>query len=210
MSQNLQARFLRVLQEKEIVRIGDDRVIPIDVRIIAATNRDLLEMVKENSFREDLYYRLCVLQLVIPPLQDRADDIPDLARYFVQQKGRALLDETINIAEAAIRKLSGYDWPGNVRQLENVLERAVVLSNRGIVDEETISEALRGLWTDDMTGKERFLPTKETEEGVLRVVEDEIILRVLNESNGNRSMAAKKLGISVTTLWRKLKQIEKG
>jgi transcriptional regulator with PAS, ATPase and Fis domain len=210
MSQNLQARFLRVLQEKEIVRIGDDRVIPIDVRIIAATNRDLLEMVKENMFREDLYYRLCVLQLVIPPLQDRTGDIPDLARYFVQQKGRALLDETINIAEEAIRKLSGYDWPGNVRQLENVLERAVVLSNRGIVDEETISEALRGLWTDDMTGKERYLPTKETEEGVLRVAEDEIILRVLNESNGNRTMAAKKLGISVTTLWRKLKQIEKG
>lgn len=209
MSPNLQARFLRVLQEKEIVRIGDDRVVPIDVRVIAASNRDLLKMVKENSFREDLYYRLCVLQLVTPPLRERREDIVELSKFFALQKGNELMKGSMNITDQALMKLSNYSWPGNVRHLENVIERAVVLAREKIIDLNIVTEALSSQW--NYGDKESFASSliHESNEGVLRQFEDEMIVKVLNEVGGNRSVAAKKLGISVTTLWRKLKQLDK-
>ena len=209
MSPKLQARFLRVLQEKEVVRIGDDRVVPVDVRIIAASNRDLFKMVGENGFREDLYYRLCVLQLVIPSLRERTEDIVELAKYFIQQKGSEMNKENIVVTEQALTELTNYSWPGNVRHLENVIERAVVLCKNNKIDLNIIREALNV--HDHFNHNETFSNDniQEINDGVLRQLEDEMIVKVLNDAGGNRTLAAKRLGISVTTLWRKLKQMEK-
>jgi propionate catabolism operon transcriptional regulator len=209
MSPKLQARFLRVLQEKEVVRIGEDKVLPVDVRVIAATNRDLLAMVKDKGFREDLYYRLCVLQLIIPPLRERTEDIIELAKHFADQKGVELFRKSLSITDEALKELTAYSWPGNVRHLENVIERAVVISKGDKIDLGIIKEALNesgnygfnAILTNDVV--------QGSKEGVLRQLEDKTIIRVLNDVDGNRTMAAKKLGISVTTLWRRLKQLEK-
>lgn len=124
----LQPKLLRVLQEREIERIGGTRTIPVNVRVIAATNRDLKQMVIDREFRNDLFYRLNVFPLVLPPLRDRPDDIPLLVRYFTQKLARRLNRQIDTIPADAMRQLMRYEWPGNVRELENILERAVLLS----------------------------------------------------------------------------------
>lgn len=209
MSPKLQARFLRVLQEKEVVRIGDDRVIPVDVRVIAASNRNLYEQVRKGEFREDLYYRLCVLQLEIPPLRKRMEDIADLVKFFIDEKSRKLGKTVSDISLEALSKMVFYQWPGNVRQLENIVERSVVLCKGREIGIDIITEAMSGL----------FFPLKEEvlqnsvedtgNAGVLKHIEDEIIKKVLEETKGNKALAAEKLGISITTLWRRLKHISK-
>jgi PAS domain S-box-containing protein len=210
MSPKLQARFLRVLQEKEVVRLGDDRVIPIDVRVIAASNKDLFKLVKQNEFREDLYYRLCVLQLAIPSLREREEDVVDLSIYFVERKCKEISRKNLTITVDALNRLSVLPWPGNVRHLENVIERAVVLCSGSKIDINTISEALGGQIFGSVNSGEEvdMVVSSKYDDGILKLQEEEMIVRVLNETNGNRSLAAKKLGISVTTLWRKLKQLE--
>lgn len=142
MSPSLQARFLRVLQEKEVVKIGDDKIMPIDVRVIAATNRDLYEYVDEGKFREDLFYRLCVLRLDIPPLRERKDDIYELVLHFMELKSKKLYNKTQKISSNTMEKLVNYDWPGNVRQLENIIERCLVISNNKEINDEILYEAL--------------------------------------------------------------------
>ena len=210
MSPNLQARFLRVIQEKEVVRIGDDRVIPVDVRIIAATNRDLFKQVEEGGFREDLFYRLSVLRLNIPPLRQRKEDISDLASFFVREKSRLLNQKVEGITAEALAKLIIYDWPGNVRQLENFIERCVVLAgDRRMLDSYIAAEASQGML--EFGGKRENIAVNGNagpDRGVLHQIENDTIVKVLEETGGNKSMAAEKLGISVTTLWRKLKSIE--
>ncbi|NPV43547.1 MAG: sigma 54-interacting transcriptional regulator [Firmicutes bacterium] len=208
MSPKLQARFLRVLQEKEVIRIGDDRVIPIDIRIIAASNRDLYNLVKKGNFREDLFYRLCVLQLVIPPLRERKEDIIDIVKFFVNEKSRLLGKEVNAISYEAMNRLMLYEWPGNVRELENVIERAVVLCKGQEIGIEIISEALNDMGSSTDNCSNVDIAENAANEGVLKYMEDEMIKRVLEETRGNKTLAAKKLGISVTTLWRRLKQIE--
>lgn len=208
MSPKLQARFLRVLQEKEVIRIGDDRVIPIDIRIIAASNRDLYNLVEKGNFREDLFYRLCVLQLVIPPLRERKEDIIDIVKFFVNEKSRLLGKEVNAISYEAMNRLMLYEWPGNVRELENVIERAVVLCKGQEIGVEIISEALNDMGSSTDNCSNVDIVENAANEGVLKYMEDEMIKRVLEETRGNKTLAAKKLGISVTTLWRRLKQIE--
>jgi transcriptional regulator with PAS, ATPase and Fis domain len=209
MQPNLQALLLRVLQEKEVTRIGADNVIPVDVRIIAATNRDLYAMVEKGLFREDLYYRLCVLALNIPPLRERKSDIPEIVRYHMARKGWETRMRAGSISDEAMELLSSQDWPGNVRQLENVVERCVVLSRGDDITLELVRAA--------MFRPAAFLPRKEVpapeaeplaeNSGVLRNLEEETILRVLSECGGNKAQTAQRLGISSSTLWRKLKKM---
>jgi PAS domain S-box-containing protein len=209
MSPNLQARFLRILQEKEVVRLGDDRIIPVDVRVIAATNRDLYKEVEEGNFREDLFYRLCVLRLDIPPLRNRKDDIYELVSYFLYEKSKMLNRNIKRMTNEFLAKIVLYDWPGNVRQLENFIERCVVLTKSEEIDADIIDEAIIGV-PMQINGEESLSLTQQNNgnKGVLRHIENETIRNVLKETNGNRTLAAEKLGISVTTLWRRLKKME--
>ena len=130
MSMALQMKLLRVLQEREFERVGDSRPIKVDVRVIAATNSDLAQMVRDGAFREDLYYRLNVIPVQLPPLRDRREDIPLLVQHFLERFCRELVPSrpTLTVSQQAMRRLMAYAWPGNVRQLENALERAVALS----------------------------------------------------------------------------------
>ncbi len=208
MSPNLQARFLRVLQEKEVVRIGDDRIIPIDVRVIAATNRDLYKEVEKGNFREDLYYRLCVLRLDLPPLRVRKDDLYELVSFFLYEKNKQLNRRVKGISNESIAKIVLYDWPGNVRQLENFIERCVVLSANDEINIDIIDEATMGVPIYINEDENILQETQTSNKGVLRHIENETIKNVLEETNGNKSLAAERLGISVTTLWRRLKNIE--
>jgi len=130
---NIQAKLLRVLQEKEIMKVGGSQVVKVDVRIIAATNRNLLKCVQEQTFREDLFYLLSVVPIVLPPLRERSEDIPLLANYFLAKYNREREKGITAISEQAMKVLTEYDWPGNVRELENVIERAVVLTKSGVI-----------------------------------------------------------------------------
>ena len=207
MNPNLQARLLRVLQEREVTRLGADYVIPLDVRVIAASNRDLYRFVNDGMFREDLYYRLCVLALTIPPLRERREDISDIVSFFAEKKSRDLGLEACRVSDEAMEMFLVYEWPGNVRQLENVIERCVVLGRGGEIGRGIVKDAL------DVRGNEpapvRAPGPENGDIGDLRRLETGAILRVLEEAGGNRKLAAERLGISTTTLWRRLKSIEK-
>jgi two-component system response regulator HydG len=206
MQPSLQAHLLRVIQEKEVTRIGADNVIPVDVRIIAATNRDLYAMVEKGLFREDLYYRLCVLALNIPPLRERKEDIPDIVRYHMARKGWETRMNARSITDEAMELLIKQDWPGNVRQLENLVERCVVLSRGGAITPELVRQAM--VRPASVARKEEpAAPAPKDEGGMLHNLEEETILRVLAECGGNRTHAARKLGISSSTLWRRLKKM---
>ncbi len=208
MSTTLQARILRVLQEKEVIRLGDDRIIPVDIRIIAATNRDLYNEVQKGKFREDLYYRLCVLKLVIPTLKERSEDIAILTEYFIKQKSIELGKNIKGISQDALAGLTNQDWPGNIRQLENVVERLVVLCKTDIIDTETVVEVMGESPNFSIAKHSNLKPQTELDSGLLENVETEMIRKILKETKGNRTLAAEKLGISVTTLWRRLKKME--
>ncbi len=195
-STDVQAKLLRVIQEREITRVGSTRPIPIDVRIIAATNKNLLDEIRARRFREDLYYRLCVVPIVVPPLRQRAADIPLLAAHFLELANRKCHKRIRGFSDAALAVLAAHSWPGNVRELENIIERAVVL-----VDGEII-EAGDLLWLGDAAGVRTTTTSPSCE---LRDMEREHVLRVLRECEGNRSAAARLLGIDRKTLWRKLR-----
>lgn len=193
---HLQSRLLRVLQEKEIVRIGGDQVIPIDVRIIAASNKDLLKCIKEGTFREDLYFRIGVLQLSIPPLRRRKEDIPLLFKHFIQSHERL----ATKVEEIDLDLLLSYQWPGNVRELENVAERFLVLSEGEKLTRGTLRDLLHlALFPTSSLSS----PIEDREEEALS--EAELIEKALTEANGNKEKAAQILGISRTTLWRKMR-----
>lgn len=193
----LQARLLRVLQEKEVMRLGGDSVIPVDIRIIAATNQDLLQLIQERRFRNDLYYRLDILRLHVPPLRERKEDIPLLVDYFLHKHTMAK-PNSVAFSDAAIDSLKQYQWPGNVRELANILERTLLLFEGPIITEEIIGTVLRE------TAGRGFNPAAG--ETLLKVREMETIRTVLQEENYNYSRAAERLGINRTTLWRKLRQ----
>ena len=186
----LQTRLLRVLEEHEVMRIGGDRIKHVDVRVIAATNKDLWKMVEEGRFRDDIYYRLNVLELLIPPLRERREDIPVLVKFFLR-KSRPELSED-KLAEISRHPiLLEYDWPGNVRELKNIVKRFSVL------------------YTSD-TGFSSLITSlfyRRGEQAAHRGYREEIV-RTLREVRGNKSLAARKLGISRTTLWRRLKELD--
>ncbi|MCD8141066.1 MAG: sigma 54-interacting transcriptional regulator [Planctomycetaceae bacterium] len=209
----LQSRLLRVLEEKEIWRIGDDKTTPVDIRVVAATNRDLAQQVQRGEFREDLYYRLSVLILNLPPLRQRKDDLRLLANRILAQKSAALGRPAATLDDASVALLETLDWPGNIRQLSNVLERAVVMSRNGGVDHRVLAEAL-GSCSWFSAEKGRLPPTLPTEAPAASVGNEleqatsSTIRRVLADCGGNKKRAAKRLGISHTTLWRRLKELD--
>ncbi len=191
-SPKLQLALLRVLEEREFTRVGGTQPIRVDVRIIAATNRDLKRAVDEGHFRDDLYYRLNVISIKIPPLRERKEDIPLLAQHFVEKFNIELGKRVERISEEAMKKLMAYHWPGNVRELENVIERAMVITKGSVIRPEEIQ-----------------LPTEETppaEDKSLRAVERAHILRVLEENNWNVQRSAQILGIDRVTLYNKMKR----
>lgn len=209
MSPRLQARVLRVLEEREVMRLGDDRVIPVDVRVIAATHRDLKTMVKEQAFREDLYYRINVLNLRLPPLRERGEDVVLLAEHFLKEFCRGLNRPAARLSPEACRELLLYPWPGNVRELRNVMERLALRHRGGTLGPREVRLALEREpeeegFTGDEVSQERAARGAWACE--VNHLERTIIERVLVETGGNKAEAARRLGISRTTLWRKLKR----
>ena len=194
---SLQGRLLRVLQEREVMRLGDDRVIPIDVRIVTATNRNLKELADTGLFRQDLLYRLDVLSLSLPPLRERRDDIPLLTRFFLKRFGGS----PNSLALDAEQLLSRNDWLGNVRELRNICERLAVLFTESLITEKEIRLAL---------GPKALVPIDdshhpEIEIPKMRRMQHELVVQALRQTHGNKRQAAELLGISRATLWRKIR-----
>lgn len=200
----VQAKLLRVLQEKEFDRVGGTKTIKVDARIIAATNRDLSQMVCEGTFRADLYYRLNVVTIQVPPLRERKEDIPLLAKHFIQQAAANLKKTVQDVAPEARDLLMAYDWPGNVRELRNVCERAVVLARGPLVTPEDLPATLQPDFQDGQSGHGW---RGQTLHEILSDVERNVILRALREYNYNRTRTAKALGISRRTLYAKIKEL---
>lgn len=198
MSIGVQAKLLRVLQEGEINRVGGDEPISVDVRLVATTNRDLEEEVREGRFREDLYYRLNVFHVHLPPLRERKDDIPALVEHFVQKYNDRNGFSVENVGSEVLDAFSAYDWPGNIRELENAVERAVVLTRSGEVGVDTLHLGKRKE-TGGADGRFVFEP------GItIAQAEKELILRTLEHCGQNRTKAAQVLDISIRTLRNKL------
>jgi transcriptional regulator with GAF, ATPase, and Fis domain len=181
----LQPKLLRVLQEKSFERLGGTKIIPIDVRLVAATNRNLTQMLGDNFFRSDLYYRLKVFPITIPPLRGRPDDIPALAEFLTRKYARKMSKQVATIPSETMRALVSWPWPGNVRELENFIERSVILSPGSI-----LRAPLAELRADAV----------ETAGGTLAEMEREYLIRVLQETGGVVSVAATRLGVPRTTL----------
>ena len=199
----LQAKLLRVLQEREIERVGGGKPIPVDVRIIATTNRDLQKEVEEKRFREDLFYRLNVVPIRLPLITERRDDIPLLVQFFVKKFSRENGVPEKQISENAMKILARQEWPGNVREIENCVERAVVMSGK----DTDVLEAGHFFLNDQPSPDELFrLPSGKM---TLREVEKNLIIRTLQEQNDNRTRTADLLGISVRTLRNKLNEYRK-
>ncbi|MCP9468980.1 MAG: sigma-54 dependent transcriptional regulator [Nitrospira sp.] len=199
----LQAKLLRAIQEKEIRRVGATKPIAVDVRIIAATNLNLADEVKNKRFREDLYYRLNVIELKLPPLRERREDIPLLVDAFLKKCAETGGKLVKGISEAALAMLIDYAWPGNVRELENVIERAVTLSRGDKVSPDDLPPAVQGA-----RGDRRVLDEAAEKSLPLHEVEKEYIKKILEKTGGNKYQAAHVLGIDRKTLYRKLAEIE--
>ncbi len=193
-----QVKVLRALQEREVVPVGATEPIPVDVRIIAATNRDLEEEIRRGSFRSDLYYRLNVITLHLPPLNERREDVPILADHFLSRFAASRQRTPPRLSAEALTALQAYDWPGNVRELENALERAAILTHDG----EITSSALPARVTAEKRRPlvSESLPANPT----LEIIERAYVLWVLQSEGGNKSRAAEVLGIDPSTLYRKL------
>ena len=205
MSTALQSKLLRALQEREFERVGDNHTIKVDVRFIAATNSDLTRMVSEGTFREDLYYRLNVIPMLLPPLRDRRDDIPLLVTHFLEKfaPGTAM-----HVSQAAMRALMAYTWPGNVRQLENAIERAVALSaGRNEIDLVDLPPEIQASPQTISTPFVDFPDNGLDLPAYLSSIERDLIRRSLERTGGNRNKAAELLRIKRTTLVEKLKRI---
>jgi DNA-binding NtrC family response regulator len=203
MSFNLQVKLLRVLQERSFERIGGSKTIEVDLRIIAATNRDLDVLVKDGKFREDLYYRLNVVPINIPPLRQRRQDIPLLTNEFLQRSNTINNAEIEGFTEEALDILINYDYPGNVRELQNIVERLVVLKKRGYVDVEDLPEKFLG-------SRPREPVSIEMDKGYDTLVsefEKTLIVRALEETDGVKTKAAQVLNINRTTLIEKMKRL---
>jgi DNA-binding NtrC family response regulator len=216
-SLKLQAKLLRVLQEREFERVGGNRTIKVNVRVLATTNRQLQQAVDRGEFRQDLYYRLNVFPIVVPPLRERKEDIPHLAQSFLVRIARRSGKEPPILAPSALKVLQAYDWPGNVRELQNVMERAVILTEAGqevtphILEPMFPVELLGDAWKIDniplepndlerVAFPEKIVPLEE--------IEREYILYALRKAKGNRTHTAQMLGISIRTLRNKLNELK--
>ena len=218
MTMALQMKLLRVLQEREFERIGDGKPVKVDVRVVAATNSDLAKMVREGSFREDLYYRLNVIQIELPPLRDRREDIPLLVQHFVEKYARRSGESTPApevgasgrppmVSQDAMRRLMAYAWPGNVRQLENAVERALaLLGGRSTIEVSDLPPEIQARNC-------AVTPTLDFPDGgvepaeLVEQIERDLIQRALSRTGGNKAAAAGLLNLKRTTLVEKLKRI---
>jgi transcriptional regulator with PAS, ATPase and Fis domain len=203
----LQSRILRVIQEKQVMRLGGDRVIPVDVRIIAATNEDLKKLIREGRFRDDLYFRLNVLNLRIPSLKERSEDIPLLIDYYIK-KFSEIYGPIKSLSDTAYDFFLYYSWPGNVRELMNFVERYVVLCKNNLVfnDVDYVKEYImkKEIICQNNIRPDALYVKMDT----LENMENQLIRQILQKTGGNKLQAALLLGISRTTLWKKLKNEE--
>jgi DNA-binding NtrC family response regulator len=195
-----QVKLLRFLQDGEIRRVGDVDPINVDVRLIAASNKELSKMIEEGRFREDLFYRLNVIPILLPPLRSHKDDIALLVNHFLKRYTEKENKKITSVSPEALKIFTGYNWPGNVRELENVIERAVILANHNTIIPEDLPQALR-----DILKREGSDIPENLDEKTLEEVEKHYILKTLDKCQWNQKQAADTLGISTTTLWRKLK-----
>jgi transcriptional regulator with PAS, ATPase and Fis domain len=198
---SIQVKLLRILQEREFERLGSNKTRHIDVRVLAATNVDLRAALEQGTFREDLYYRLNVLPINIPPLRDRKEDIPFLAQHFVKKLRKDLGSTVESISDAAIQRLLEYHWPGNVRELENVIERSMVLASSPVLAAADIK--LDTVPQARASSVDNFLPEGMT----LDQFEQSIIREALQRANGNKSQAARMLGLTRNALRYRLSQM---
>jgi two-component system response regulator AtoC len=197
---SIQVKLLRILQEREFERLGSNKTRHIDVRVLAATNVDLRAALEEGTFREDLYYRLNVLPIDIPPLRDRKEDIPLLVQHFIRKLGKDVASPVQSISEAAMERLLAYHWPGNVRELENVMERSMVLANGSVLEAGDIRLDLQ---PRTRMAVETFLPDGMT----LDQHEQALIREALKRANNNKSQAARLLGLTRNALRYRLSQM---
>ena len=199
-----------MLQEREFERLGENRTIKVDVRVLAATNSDLAKMVQDGSFREDLYYRLNVIPISLPPLRDRKEDVPLLVQHFVrkvmQRDGHGDAPE-VQVSQDAMRRLMAYAWPGNVRQLENAVERALILRGaRPQIDVQDLPPEIQSVAVESAPSLD--LPDDGVDlPSLVARIERDLIARALSRSSGNRADAARMLGLKRTTLVEKLKRM---
>ncbi len=196
MDMALQAKLLRVLQERTIRAVGSNQSKPIDVRVIAATHKDLKKAISNGTFREDLYYRLSVIPIVIPPLRHRVEDIPLLANHFLRKYSALNHNKQVSFTQAAIQKLMGMHWPGNVRELENMVERLVVLARSTTIDVADIPDS-------EQTSQEHFFGTATSDLPTIEELEKRYIHLVLEKTGGKKERASQILGINRRTLYRK-------
>jgi transcriptional regulator with PAS, ATPase and Fis domain len=195
MPMQLQAKLLRAIETKEITRLGSNKTITIDVRIIAATNRNLETMVEKKQFREDLYYRLKILYLKIPPLRERREDIEELCEHFIKQINPEMENPVTGLSYESLELIRAYDWPGNIRQLENMLSIAMFMSGGGILEKSHLMQA--GL----ECGQKHFQKTKRLEDSSM-----EILQHALEKNGYNIKQTSEVLGISRNTIYRKMKK----
>jgi DNA-binding NtrC family response regulator len=201
MSQAMQVKLLRVIQEREVLPLGATSPLKIDVRFIAATNRNVLDMARSGDFRQDLYFRLNVVNLMIPPLSRRKEDIPLLAQHFLKKCSARMGKDVTEIAGETMDLLKAYDFPGNVRELENIVERGVAITTNQSIEPVSLPDDLRELAIRTFRTKEGRLPSLEEQER-------DYIRWVLQESGSNQTLAAQILGIDRVSLWRKLKRYQ--
>jgi len=202
MAPSTQVKLLRVLQQREVVPVGDTKPVSVDVRLIAATNRDLERDIEEGRFRRDLYYRLNVISLELPPLRNRSEDVRLLAEHFLERMAAGSEEPPKKLSKRAAEILESYHWPGNVRELENVIERAVVLTDGKTVKRDALPDKLEDPPPEPLVRKER--PANPT----LEVIERSYIEHVLRAEGGNKTRAAEVLGIDPSTLYRKINRYE--
>jgi two-component system, NtrC family, response regulator len=209
MSPALQVKLLRVLQEMEFERVGGNKTIKVDVRLVAATNRDLKEEVEEGRFREDLYYRLNVVHLHIPSLRERHEDIPPLATHFLRKYTQENARGEVHLSPEAMKLLLHYAWPGNVRELENVMERAVILCSQNLITVNDFPRELGGESVDpSRLNIDRFIPLQTPLTEALEQIEEQMIRRALEQSGQVQVRAAELLGITKSLLQYKLKKYQ--
>jgi DNA-binding NtrC family response regulator len=199
MPASMQVKLLRVIQEKEVLRLGATGPLNVDVRFVAATNRDIQDAIKSGKFRQDLYFRLNVVSLHIPPLSARKEDISILSHYFLKKYAVVMNKDVDEISQEVVAILTNYDFPGNVRELENIIERGVALTNDNAIQIAHLPEDLRELSIRTFRKKEGKIPSLEEQETAY-------INWVLSEVGGNKTLAAQILGIDRVSLWRKLKK----
>jgi two-component system NtrC family response regulator len=204
MSPPLQVKLLRVIQEMEFERVGGTRTIRVDVRILSASNRDMKEEVEKGLFRDDLFFRLNVIHIEVPPLKERSEDIRLLVNHFVEKYKREKDRHNIELSAEAWKALYNYHWPGNIRELENIIERAVVLNSSGVIDIEDLPEYV--LEREEDLDVDRFIPLNAPLQSTLEQIEEKIIRRALTKCNNVQSHAAQMIGITRSLFQHKMKK----